>query len=277
MWYNTVPFEEYGEKDMSDIYKVFACEVMRDEAEHLMRLVGTENRFECEWMEMGLHEKPEKLHAALVEKIAACEGRGYAAILLLFGLCSRATDGLTPPSDSRLVIPRVHDCIPLFLGSAKTFYREHAAEAGTFWFSRGWLHRSDGGTPEFSGLGAGVEGFNEDGKRKTVAEVRQEFIEKYGEENAEYLMETLMDSWKKNYTRAVYLEWEPNPLRADDVDYVRSYAEKNDWKFQTMPVDLRMLRTLLEGPWPEDEFVTVLPGQKLAATNDDWALCCQTY
>ena len=252
--------------------KLIACEILRDETEHLLARTGTAARYDCDWLEMGLHEKPERLHVALEERVAACAGRDYDAILLLFGLCSRATEGLTPPPGSRLVIPRVHDCIPLMLGSASAFYREHAAEAGTFWFSRGWIHRPDGGTPEFSGLGAGVDGFDGNGRRKTVADVRREFIEKYGEENAEYLMETLMDAWKKNYTRAAHLEWEENPRLDEDRRFVNEYAGKNGWSTVSFPVNLRMVRMLLEGPWPEREFITVLPGQRVVATNDDQAL-----
>lgn len=257
---------------MSVKYKLLGCEVMRDEVGHLLeRLEGAE-RFDCDWLEMGLHENPEKLNAELHKRIAACEGSGYDAVLLLFGLCSRATDGLKPPADSRLVIPRVHDCVSLYLGSAKRYLTEHAAEAGTFWFSRGFLHRPDGGSPEFSGLGAGVEGYAQDGHRKTVAEVRQEFVEQYGEENADFLMETLMESWKKNYTRAVYLDWVDSPHRAEDNEYVAGYAADNGWRFETRPVDLRLLRMLLGGPWPEDEFAVVTPGNRLEATNASDAL-----
>lgn len=253
-------------------FKLLSCEVMREEVNYLLKTLGTADRFDIEWFEMGLHEKPERLNAELKNRVAACAGAGYEAILLLFGLCSRATPGLEPPPDSRLVIPRVHDCVSLYLGSAKRYFEEHAAEAGTYWFSRGFLHRTDGRSPEFSGLGAGVELTGPDGKVATVAEIRRSFIDQYGEDNAEYLMETLMESWKKNYRRAVLLEWEANPDLEADRKFVADYAAGNGWSYETRPVDLRLVKMLLGGPWPEDEFVTVLPGRRVVATNDHNAL-----
>lgn len=257
---------------MSPRYKLLACEVLKKEVEHLLGVTGAGELFDVEWFEMGLHEKPERLNAALKESVAACAGKGYRAVLLLFGLCSRATADLEAPSDSILVIPRVHDCVSIFLGSARRYLDEHAAEAGTYWFSRGFLHRPDGAEPEFSGLGAGVEMTGPDGKRASVAAIRASFVEQYGEENAEYLMETLVESWKKNYTRAMHLEWEANPDLDEDRRYVMQYASENEWRYESRPVDLRLIDMLLQGTWPEDEFVVVQPGQRLAATNADDAL-----
>lgn len=262
---------------MKTPYKLLACQVLREEATYLMNELGTADRFDAEWFEMGLHEKPERLNAELAERIAACAGKGYQAILLLFGLCSRATAGLEPPPDSRLVIPRVHDCVSLYLGSAQRYLAEHEAEAGTYWFSRGFLHRDDGGSPELGGLGVGIgaELAGPDGKRATLAEIRASFVDQYGEDNAEYLIEVLMESWKKNYKRAVHLEWEGNPHLEADRQWVADYARQNNWTCESRPVDLRLVRTLLGGPWPASEFVTVLPGQHLAATNDAEALCAR--
>lgn len=254
-------------------YKLLGCEVMREEANHLIAAAGMAERIDAEWLEMGLHETPERLNAELKKRVAACAGRGYRAILLFFGLCSRATAGLEPPAGSRLVVPRVHDCVSLFLGSARRYLAEHAAEAGTFWFSRGFLHRSDGKSPEFSGLGSGSGFHFADGNGpKTLEEARQNFVDQYGEENADYLMETLVESWKKNYTRTVYLDWDQNPGAEADRTFVRGYAERNGWKYREMPVNLRLLSMLLAGDWPEEEFVEVGPGERLAATNGEDAL-----
>ena len=250
-------------------FRLLACEVLREEAELLLRELGTADRFDAEWFEMGLHEKPEHLKAELKTRVAACAGLGYEAILLLFGLCSNVTAGLEAPAGVRLVIPRVHDCVSLYLGSGKRYMAEHAAEAGTYWFSRGFLHRTDGRSPESSGLGVSGMLTDQDGKPASREEMYRRFVEEYGEENADYLMETLVDSWKKNYRRAVYLDWDGNADREADKRYVQDYAEQNNWRFETKPVDLRLVRALMGGPWPEDEFVTVLPGQRVIATNDN--------
>lgn len=259
---------------MGSEFKIFACEVMKAELLRLIDRLDRADRFEIEWFEMGLHEKPEKLNAELRRRLADTEGKGYRAILLLFGLCSNATAGLSPPADSLLVIPRVHDCVSLYLGSAKQYLAEHAAESGTYWFSRGFLHRADGGSPDLSGLGIGLGSLflDHDGKAVGRTAIREKFVEDYGEENAGYLMETLIESWKKNYTRAVYLRWPDNPLLDEDMAFVRRYAEDNGWRFETRDVDLRLLGALIGGAWHSDEFAVVRPGERLAPTHGDDAI-----
>jgi Protein of unknown function (DUF1638). len=252
--------------------KLLSCEVMRAEIEWLLADMGLDGAIDVDWFEMGLHQQPEKLNAELKKRIAACEGQGYDAILLMFGLCSNAVNGLEPPADSRLVIPRVHDCISIYLGSAGRYLAEHAAEPGTYWFSRGFLHRTDGVGIGEDGLGSDFGGMDDDGQRVSAAEMRRRYTEEYGEENADYLMDTLFESWKTNYRRAVYLEWADNPDAEEDRRRVAEYAAENNWEFAVMDADLRLLRDLLKRAWGSGEFVVVEPGQKLAATNAQDAL-----
>lgn len=247
--------------------KLFSCEVMKDEVLWLLDSLGRKD-IEPDWLEMGLHQEPSKLNAELRKRIAACEGGGFDAILLMFGLCSNAVIGLTPPSDSRLVIPRVHDCISVYLGSGRRYQAEHNAEPGTYWFSRGFLHRTDGVGWEDGGLGTDFGGLDENGQRMNREELRQSYIEQYGEDNAEYLMEVLVDSWKANYRRAVYLEWADFAGKAEDRQTVKSHADENGWEFTSMDVNLRLLKGLLQGEWPSEEFLVVEPGQVLLASND---------
>lgn len=244
-------------------YRIISCEVLREELTFFLR--GREGDFDVHWVEMGLHSKPEKLNGELRKLVAECAGKGYEAVLLLFGLCSRATEGLEAPDGCPLVIPRVHDCISLYLGSAAEYHREHEAEAGTYWFSQGFLHRTDR-ERGLEGLGAGIE-LGIDGEGRTLEEIRQSFIDDYGEDNAEYLIETLLESWKKNYTRAVYFDWEHNTDRPGDLEYVENYARDNGWKLQVRPANFRMLEAFLSGDWSK-EFEVVEPGKRLVATND---------
>lgn len=249
--------------------KLFSCEVMKDEVLWLIDRLGLGDTIEPDWLEMGLHQEPDKLNAELKKRIAACEGLGFDAILLMFGLCSNAVIGLTPPADSRLVIPRVHDCISVYLGSGRRYLAEHNAEPGTYWFSRGFLHRTDGAGWEDGGLGTDFGGLDENGQRMNRAELRQSYIEQYGEDNAEYLMEVLVDSWKANYRRAVYLEWADFAGKAADREVVKNHADENGWEFSSMDVNLRLLKGLLQGEWPPEEFLVVEPGQVLTASNTE--------
>lgn len=257
---------------MAPRLKLLACEVMKEEIQYLLGELRAEDRFDVEWFEMGLHQQPEKLNVELKKRIAACAGHGYEAIVLMFGLCSNATSGLVPPDDSMLVIPRVHDCISIYFGSARRYLEEHGAVPGTYWFSRGFIHRSDGADLDCSALGTDFGGTDEDGQRVSAAEMRRRFTEEYGEDNAEYLMEVLVESWKKNYSRAVYLNWPDSPDAEADQALIADYAAENNWNFELRNVDFRLLRRLLAGDWDDNEFVIVKPGHTLAATNNEDAM-----
>src|SRR5690606_5136462 len=68
----------------------------------------------------GLHNRPKNLRAVLQEQIDAVPSMTYDAILLAYGMCGNSTVGLTA-RDTPLVIPRVHDCISLYLGSHEQY------------------------------------------------------------------------------------------------------------------------------------------------------------
>ncbi|MCC8190648.1 MAG: DUF1638 domain-containing protein [Planctomycetes bacterium] len=245
--------------------KLIGCAVLREEAEAILAAGGAAATVDRDWLPMALHNRPRDLHAAVRDRIAACAGQAYDAILLLFGLCSRAAHGLAPPPDSRLVIPRVHDCIALHLGSARRHRDQLAAHPGTYWFSRGYLAHRDRVAP---GFGAAVE----DDAPGNADQLRRQLAERHGEVEAAYLMEVLTESWKENYARAVYLESPANPDAAAERQYVAQYAARNGWRFERQRLDTRLVAMLLGGEWPEAEFAVVQPGQRLEASDNDNAL-----
>lgn len=240
------------------IYKLLACESFRHVLPGLLKAAGEVARHDVEWLPMGLHERPERLHAELQRRIDACAGMGYDAILLAFGLCGTATEGLRPPADSVLVIPRVHDCTALFLGSAEECARQQADEAGTFWFHHATLRDADGTARDLDALGAAAFALGPAANGRDKAALRQAYTEQFGAEAAEYLLHTLLDAWKKNYTRAVYLMDAADSDDTEDARRVEAFARENGWKFEKRAVDTRLLRRLLTGPWGE-EFVLTQP------------------
>jgi len=249
---------------MNPHYRLIACDVLRAEAERLIR--ETDAVVEATWMEMGLHDEPEQLNQALRIAVAETPADHFQAVLLLFGLCSNSTLDLAA-SHTPLVIPRVHDCISLYLGSATRYRAEHEKEPGTYWFARGFLHRQDHG----GGLMGHAPGEQEFTAKRREALYR-EYCEQYGQENADFLMETWVDAWKRNYTRAVLLAWDDSELGADR-ERVRGVAEENHWRYEEIAVDLRLVRMLLTGNWPASEFLVLQPGERIAATHDACVLC----
>ena len=249
--------------------RLIGCEALREETERLTAESGAGADIDAEWLEMGLHQNPESLGRELRTRLSALSGAGYETVLLLFGLCGRATDGLEPPPGAKLVIPRVHDCVSIFLGSARRYLEEVDAEPGSYWLSRTFLRRPDRPVPGLGGFGSSWRDLFPDAGEVPAGmeEARPRLIERYGEDNALYLIETLVESWRRNYRRAVHLDWSDSPTRDEDLILARNEAERNGWSFQTMPVDLRLIRMLVSGDWPEDEFAIAGPGRRLEATN----------
>jgi len=182
---------------------LIGCDVLRNETEQLVTELGVSVC--CTWIEWGLHDDPDNMRERIAMELARlpnppdCE-----AVLLQYGLCCNGTVGLAATAVP-MVMPRCHDCIALFLGSARRYRDEHAREPGTYWFTRAFLHR-DGNASTDDLLQAPVPG----SQARTGADVGsrmsyEEMVEKYGEENAAFLRETWIDAWKKNYTRAGFI------------------------------------------------------------------------
>ena len=107
------------------------------------------------WLEQGLHREPHRLNTLVRDEIAAAEARNEPldAILLGYGICSHGTVGITS-SSYRIVVPRAHDCITLFLGSKERYLEEFSRAPGTYWFTPGFI--SGGIQPGMSEKYAGI-------------------------------------------------------------------------------------------------------------------------
>jgi len=205
--------------------------------------------------DFGLHNTPDDLRAAIQEEIDRASATGkYDNILLGYGLCSRGTAELVA-RNVPLVIPRAHDCITFFLGSKERYQSEFSGHPGTYYYSAGWVERKEGEVDQ--------GGFTivQDAKRE---ERLKEYIEKFGEENALFLMEQ-ESQWLNHYNRAAFID-----MGLGDVEYYRAFtqqvAREHGWSYEEIPGDLRLVDMLFSGNWPDEEFLIVQPGQK---TDED--------
>lgn len=96
--------------------RIIACEVMKEE----LLAVTPATKVEFQFISMGLHIYPEKLGAELQHMLDG--SKGYERVVLAFGLCGGAARNLKTV-DFILTIPRVHDCIPILLGSNERLKR----------------------------------------------------------------------------------------------------------------------------------------------------------
>jgi hypothetical protein len=236
--------------------KAITCEVLA-RATYLNAALAP-HVVDVELLEQSLHDsRPAPRMARLQSCIDAVSSTAYQAVVLVYGLCNLTLEGLQA-RDLPLVVPRAHDCITLYLGSRKRYDAEFAAVPGTYYYSDDYLERLTASDSKGKRLTMGVS---------TPIEDDYEFlVEKYGEDNAQYLMEVLGD-WHKHYQRAAYIETgfgKSGPY----LDSARQDAAKYGWRFEHLKGDLTLIRKLLAGDW-DDEFLVVQPGQRIVASHDE--------
>jgi hypothetical protein len=205
--------------------------------------------------QQGLHNTPKRLQEMLQKEIDEIQDTQYDAILLAYGLCGLATHGIKT-TKLPLVIPRAHDCITLYLGSRKRYQEEFTAYPGTYWYSLDYLQRNE--VDNMVALGASTQA--------TLDAAYEEYIKKYGKENADYLMK-VMGSWQTHYTRAVYIQMHSGE---DDTfeRQAQEAASQHGWTFQRLHGDRHLLNQLIRGEWPEEDFLVLPPGNTIIQSMD---------
>jgi hypothetical protein len=226
---------------------VVTCAVLEDEIAHFA--AGLDHIVHIEILEQGLHNEPDRLRRELQQAIERVEATTDAeAIVLGYGLCSRGTEGVLTRR-CKLVIARAHDCITHLLGSKEGYACYVCQHPGTYWYSPGWnRHHIPPGQERYEKL-------------------RAEYAEKYGEDNAEFLMET-EQNWFKSYDRATYVHLGVG-VTEQDLEYTKRCAEWLHWNLDHQAGDPSLLQALLAGDWDEERFVVLEPGQTFRMTADE--------
>jgi len=91
--------------------------------------------------------------------------------------------------------------------------------------------------------------------------IYDEYVEKYGKQNADYLME-VMGEWQKHYDRSVFID-QGIVDTSSEASRVKAEAEAKGWRFERLPGDLSLIRRLLFGEWDESDFLTLAPGERI--------------
>lgn len=183
--------------------------------------------------DFGLHVNPDKLRATLQEAVNQV-GEDIDTILLGYGLCSQAVIGLKSERCT-LVVPRVDDCISIFLGSRSAYRQQCKAEPGTYYLTKGWIEVGDTPFSEY-----------------------EKSVERFGEKRAERLMKIMLG----NYKRLALIntgQYELERYR----DYARKTAERFGLRFEEIEGSNTMVQKMINGSW-DDEFIVVGPGETIS-------------
>ncbi len=203
---------------------IISCAVV---AEVLERLGASPD--EMTVLDFGLHVEPGDLRESIQAEISNAGGD----VILGYGLCSNAAIGLVNPS-GRLVVPRVDDCISLFLGSQAERLKRLREEPGTYFLTKGWIEAS--GQP-FGQM--------------------EELIEKYGPKRAERIVRAVL----KNYTTIAFID--TGEIKLEEYRGLAvAAASLLGLRYEELTGSNRLLEKLLAGDWDE-EFVVAGKGETI--------------
>ena len=219
------------------------CKVLQREAYYCA--ARSKNVVDVVLMEQGLHDEPQRLRTEVqkvLDNTHDIQGRPYDASLLGYGLCSNGIVGLS--AKIPIVVPRGHDCITLLLGSKERYQQYFDSHRGVYWYSAGW-----------------IESGKQPSKERHEMLLR-EYKAKYGEDNAQYLME-VEQSWIKEYKWATYIDWELTES-GEYRDYTKRCAEFLGWNYEELRGDPGLMQKFVDGRWDDAEFLVIKPGLHIA-------------
>ncbi len=207
--------------------------------------------------------RPQRLQSRTASRrasqsIDATPADRYLGIGLLYGLCGRAAVGLVA-RELPLVIPRVHDCIALFLDGPERYREQFKACPGTVYLTPGWCEKE--AHPDRHRIEAARTDWS-----ATLHPSFAGWADKYGESNALFIHQ-FMQSWRENYQRVAFIN---NGL--GEVERYRRQATElaaaAGWRYEELPAGLDYVTDLVAGGEDARRFLIVPPGHRVVATND---------
>jgi hypothetical protein len=209
---------------------VLACAVFRHELDRLAppgaRVI---------YLRQSLHRTPHVMAEAIQMELDRIAPGSVDKVVLAYGLCSNGIVGVKA-TRGKLLVPRSHDCIALFLGSYQKYREEHRKAPGTYYLTPGWIE-----------------------EKKDPLGVMQEYTERISPEDAEWCMREEL----KNYTRVVLVDTglislEPfRPRTRENADFF-------GLAYEELQGSQRLLETLFSGE-PEEHFFVLQEGETVTS------------
>lgn len=211
---------------------IIACRVMVPELE---KARDQDSGVEIRYLDQGLHRTPDKMADLIQPQID--ETAQYAVrIVLGYGLCSNGIVGVTARQQG-LLIPSCHDCIAFFLGSPEAYGKAFEERPGTYYLTPGWVSE----------------------RKDPLGIVEDDYTHRVGREMAVWAMKEEL----KHYTHIALINTgigDLGPLRERAMENAHFFKKK----YKEVQGNLTYFRKLIHGPYEEEDFFFIHPGQKVA-------------
>jgi hypothetical protein len=219
---------------------VIACKVFQDLLEHFL---PPDMANQVTFLDYGLHEFPIKLSSTVQEQIDGIQEP--SRILLGYGLCGNGLQGIRAGRHT-LFMPRADDCIAILLGSYQAYLKEFNENPGTYYLTKGWLESGSDPLREY-----------------------HQAVEKYGAENAEWLM----DQQYTHYKRLVFVAHTPEDLetyrpRALEVaEYCKRWGMNYEEVLGSEAYIRDLVRAVSTLSESDEQFLVIPPGGSIVQSQ----------
>jgi len=232
-------------------FKIVSCEVFArlvySAAARSPHIVDTE------FTALRSHTEPEKLRSQ-IQAIIDRTPENYDAILLGYGLCGNGTAGLRARRVP-LVIPRAHDCCTIFLGSRAAFLEHFGKTPSAQWSSLCYYER----------LGGWESGGIMSGSAEERDKYMKELTDRYGRDNAEYIMEMMKVRNDVGFLTFIELPGlEDKAVKESFTEYAAGIGKEPRF----VSGSTRLIDMLVCGCWNDEEFLTVPAGSEIKPIYD---------
>lgn len=215
---------------------VIACKVFQDLLErYLPEGLASQVRF----LEYGLHRVPQKLTLAIQAEID--EIQETSLIVLGYGLCGNGLDGIKSGKHT-LLVARADDCIAILLGSYQAYLDEFKAEPGTYYLTKGWLESGSNPLKEY-----------------------RAYLEQYGEKDAEWLVDTQYQNYKR-LVMVAHCQEDLDKYRSQALE-VAEFCKRWDMRYEEKlgsdQYFTRLIEVASDPSKADGDFLIVPPGETL--------------
>ncbi|HSG43307.1 MAG TPA: DUF1638 domain-containing protein [Anaerolineales bacterium] len=193
----------------------------------------------AKFLDSGLHATPKKLNTQVQEQI---DGISESSIIVLgYGLCGNGLHGIKAGKHT-LIIPKIPDCIALFMGGREIFLEEFSKDPGTYYLTKGWLQAGTHPLAEY-----------------------ERHIEKYGKEIADYVM----DRQFQHYRRLMFVAHSQEdleayrPLAKQVAEFFKRWGMDYQEYLGTTDFITALEQVLVDPSQTDEEFIIVHPGETL--------------